>query len=277
MPSFLIETGPRSRLRCGSAVPEQSASSAAAVRGARWACRNIKTRRYDVRKEALVVVALATGLAVIAGGGVAIASHVAEVDPATVPTGFLAAHNRVEEVPVWAFARAAAASGAEVTVQHIRPNPNQPIPWHTHPGPVFVLIERGAFTYEYAQGDRCIRTTYGASTGFVDPGFGNTHQATAGPRRSRDLCPIVAAPRKRKSPHPDGCGPGLHVLNVTPRRACFFATDLEESRLRSWLSSLDLCRAIRALPSGLTSLPEVAVRRWSRAAGRAIGPVARLV
>jgi hypothetical protein len=136
---------------------------------------------FDVHKRALVVTAFATGLAVIAGGGVAIASHVTEVDPATVPTGFLAAHNRVEEVPVSAFARAAASSGAEVTVQHIRLAPNQPIPWHTHPGPVFVLIERGAFTYEYAQGSKCIRTTYGASTGFVDPGFGNTHQATAGP------------------------------------------------------------------------------------------------
>ena len=33
------------------------------------------------------------------GRGTAIASHVTEVDPATVPVGFLAAHNRVAEVP----------------------------------------------------------------------------------------------------------------------------------------------------------------------------------
>ena len=134
-----------------------------------------------MRKQILVIAALVTGLAAVAGGGIAIASHVTEVDPAAVPVGFLAAHNRVAEVPVSAFARAAAADGAEVTVQHIRLAPNQAIPWHTHPGPVFVLIERGAFTYEYAQGSQCLRTTYEAGTGFVDPGFGKTHQATAGP------------------------------------------------------------------------------------------------
>ncbi|HEX4747185.1 MAG TPA: hypothetical protein VFU99_09920 [Gaiellaceae bacterium] len=147
-----------------------------------------------MRKQALAVVAFATGLAVVAGGGVAIASHVAEVDPAAVPPGFLAAHNRVEEVPVSAFARAAAASGAEITVQHIRLNANQPIPWHTHPGPVFVLIERGAFTYEHAQGSTCIRTTYGENTGFVDPGFGHTHQATAGPNGAEIYAVYVLPP-----------------------------------------------------------------------------------
>jgi hypothetical protein len=132
-------------------------------------------------RKYVVVAALVTGLAALGGGAIALASHVTEVDPAAVPVGFLAAHNRVGEVPVSAFARAAAADGAEVTVQHIRLAPNQAIPWHTHPGPVFVLIERGAFTYEYAQGSKCIRTTYEANTGFVDAGFGETHQATAGP------------------------------------------------------------------------------------------------
>ena len=134
-----------------------------------------------MRKQTLAIAAFATGLAAVMGGGIAIASHVTEVDPATVPVGFLAAHNRVADVPVSAFARAAAADGAEVTVQHIRLAPNQAIPWHTHPGPVFVLIERGSFTYEAAQGSKCVRTTYEANTGFVDPGFGKTHQATAGP------------------------------------------------------------------------------------------------
>jgi quercetin dioxygenase-like cupin family protein len=134
-----------------------------------------------MRKHILVIAALVTGIAAVAGGGIAIASHVTEVDPAAVPVGFLAAHNRVADVPVSAFARAAAADGAEVTVQHIRLVPNQPIPWHTHPGPGIALIERGSFTYEAAQGSKCVRTTYEAGEGFVDPGFGNVHQATAGP------------------------------------------------------------------------------------------------
>ncbi len=134
-----------------------------------------------MRKHILAVAAFVAGVAALAGGGIAIASHVSEVDPATVPPGFLAAHNRVGDVPISAFARAAAADGAEVTVQHIRLGPNQRIPWHTHPGPVFVLVERGAFTYERAQGSNCLQTTYQAGTGFVDPGFGKIHQANAGP------------------------------------------------------------------------------------------------
>jgi hypothetical protein len=149
--------------------------------------------------------------AAVAGGGVALAAHVTEVDPATVATGFLAAHNRVADAPVGPFARAMAADGAEVTVQHIRLAPNQPIPWHTHPGPVFVLIERGAFTYEYAQGSNCLSTTYTASQGFVDPGFGNVHQATAGPDGAEIYAVYVLPP-----------GSENHLIPITgdPPSAC---------------------------------------------------------
>jgi len=81
------------------------------------------------------LILVAATMAAVMGGGMALASHLTEVDPATVPPGFLTAHNRVGDVPVSAFARAAAADGAEVTVQHIRLIANQAIPWHTHPGP----------------------------------------------------------------------------------------------------------------------------------------------
>jgi quercetin dioxygenase-like cupin family protein len=132
-----------------------------------------------MRKELLLIMlAAALGLG---GAAVAVAGHVTSVDPAGVPVGFLAAHNRIADVPLSALARAASADGAEVTVQHIRLTPNQPIPWHTHPGPVLVLVERGSFTYEYARGRKCVATTYTAGEGFVDPGFGKVHQASAGP------------------------------------------------------------------------------------------------
>ena len=158
-----------------------------------------------MRKQLLIF-----GLAAaVGGGGVALAAHVTEVDPAAVPTGFLAAHNRVADVPLSPFARAAAADGAELTVQHIRLVPNQPIPWHTHPGPVFVLIERGAFTYEYPQGSRCLRTTYTAGQGFVDPGFGNVHQATAGPEGAEIYAVYVLPP-----------GSQNHLIPTDPAPAC---------------------------------------------------------
>ena len=154
----------------------------------------------------LVFAAIAT---LVTGGGVALASHVTEVDPATVPAGFLSAHNRVADVPLSAFTRAAAADGAEVTIQHIRLVANQPIPWHTHPGPVFVLIERGAFTYEFAQGGKCVTTTYTENEGFVDPGFGNVHQATAGPNGAEIYGVFVLPP-----------GSANQTIPTAPAEAC---------------------------------------------------------
>jgi quercetin dioxygenase-like cupin family protein len=162
-------------------------------------------RDVHMRKQLTIVVLLAA----LALGGVAVAAHVATVDPAAVPVGFLTAHNRVAEVPISAFARAAAADGAEVTVQHIRLVPNQPIPWHTHPGPVFVLIERGAFTYEHAKGGNCVATTYTAGQGFVDRGFGKVHQATAGPDGA-EIYAVYALPP----------GSQNHLIPTAPAPAC---------------------------------------------------------
>lgn len=156
-------------------------------------------------KRLLIAVTVVT----LASGGVAVAGHVTTVDPATVPVGFLATHNRVAEVPISAFARAAAADGAELTVQHIRLVPNQAIPWHTHPGPVFVLIEHGAFTYEHARGSKCESVTYEAGQGFVDPGFGSVHQATAGPAGAEIYAVYVLPP-----------GSHHHLIRTDPAPAC---------------------------------------------------------
>lgn len=153
---------------------------------------------------------LVTGTIVLAvSGGVAVAGHVTTLDPATVPAGFLTAHNRVGDVPISALARAAGSDGAELTVQHIRLVPNQPIPWHTHPGPVFVLIERGSFTYQFAQGSNCVSTTYEAGQGFVDPGFGKVHQATAGPNGAEIYAVYVLPP-----------GSHNHLIRTDPAPAC---------------------------------------------------------
>ncbi len=57
-----------------------------------------------MRAMRLLTVMLAA--AAVGGAGVALAGHVTQVDPATVPTGFLAAHNRIDAVGVNALARA---------------------------------------------------------------------------------------------------------------------------------------------------------------------------
>jgi len=116
----------------------------------------------------------------LAAAGAAIASHVTQVDPTTVPTGFLAAHNRIDDVPVSALARAVNPNGTDVFVQHVRLGANAPTGWHTHPGPALVTVVTGSLTYEDAEAKTCNRITYAAGEGFADRGFGHVHRAVAG-------------------------------------------------------------------------------------------------
>jgi quercetin dioxygenase-like cupin family protein len=132
--------------------------------------KGVNTMRYKWISALVAISALA-------GAGAAVASHVTEVDPATVPTGFLAAHNAIEKVPVSALARAVKPNGADVFIQHVRLGANAATGWHTHPGPAFVTIVKGELTYE----DACSRVLYAPGRGFVDRGFGHVHRAIAGP------------------------------------------------------------------------------------------------
>ena len=62
----------------------------------------------------------------------------------------------------------------DAAVQHIVLNPGEGPNWHTHAGPVTVIIKSGSFTLV---DDHCAETTYGAGQVFVDQGFGNVHRA----------------------------------------------------------------------------------------------------
>jgi hypothetical protein len=86
------------------------------------------------------------GVATVCSAGVALASHVPQVDPATVPPGFLATHNKVEGIRISSLARAVKHGKADVFIQHARFVANQDTGWHTHPGPVFVEAVKGSLT-----------------------------------------------------------------------------------------------------------------------------------
>jgi hypothetical protein len=116
----------------------------------------------------------------LAFAGAALANHVTQVDPATVPTGFLAAHNSIRDVPVAALARAVTPDGTDAFIQHVRLGSNGATGWHTHPGPAIVTVVGGSVTYEDAEAHSCVEATYGAGEGFVDRGFGHVHRAIAG-------------------------------------------------------------------------------------------------
>ena len=123
----------------------------------------------------------AIGVVCATSAGIALADHVTQVDPTTVPPGFLATHNQISDIPNRAFVRIAERERIQVFVQHVVVGPNEALPWHTHPGPVVVTVVAGALTYEDARRGECRQRTYEAGTGFVDRGFGHVHRALGGP------------------------------------------------------------------------------------------------
>ena len=63
----------------------------------------------------------------------------------------------------------------DAAVQRIVMQPGEGPNWHTHAGPVTVIIKSGSFTV--VDGDDCSSTTYTAGQVFVDEGFGHVHRA----------------------------------------------------------------------------------------------------
>ena len=64
---------------------------------------------------------------------------------------------------------------SNIVTTRVRVQPGAQIPWHTHPGPVFVTIAQGKLTYISSEG--CSSRRYPAGTAFVDPGHGHVHTA----------------------------------------------------------------------------------------------------
>jgi quercetin dioxygenase-like cupin family protein len=70
-----------------------------------------------------------------------------------------------------------APSAGEIVVQEITIGPGGTTGWHSHPGPVVVVVKAGTLTYVRPAGGECIATPYSAGTAFVDPGQGHAHTA----------------------------------------------------------------------------------------------------
>jgi quercetin dioxygenase-like cupin family protein len=70
-----------------------------------------------------------------------------------------------------------ALDAGEVVVQEVTIGPGGTTGWHSHPGPVVVVVKQGTLTYVRADGGVCSSTPYSAGTAFVDPGQGHAHTA----------------------------------------------------------------------------------------------------
>ena len=105
---------------------------------------------------------------------------IVQVDPATVPSGFLVAGSSVQtplKVKVAGGSEHVLRDGADVYVQHASIPPGGSTGWHSHAGPVFVMMVRGALTLYEGDDETCTGTSYSAGSGFVDQGFGHVHIA----------------------------------------------------------------------------------------------------
>jgi len=65
---------------------------------------------------------------------------------------------------------------SDARVVHFKVVPGGFFGWHTHPGPVFVMVTAGTLTY-YDSHDLTNGVEYAAGTGFVDQGGGHVHDA----------------------------------------------------------------------------------------------------
>lgn len=109
-----------------------------------------------------------------------ILAAIVQVDPSTVPQGFLVAasdvatpmHLKIANGPERIY-----SDGSQVYVQHAAIAPGGSTGWHTHAGPVIVTIVRGALTLYDGDDRTCTGETFAAGSGFADEGFGHVHIA----------------------------------------------------------------------------------------------------
>jgi hypothetical protein len=148
-------------------------------------------------------------IAIVAGTGVVAAAHVAQVDPATVPVGFLASHNSIGNFNENALHRWVNQDKGDISIQHFQVGPNVALPWHSHPGPVIVTVVAGELTYQDAPGGVCRNRTFEAGKGFTDRGFGYVHRAIAGPEGAHFYA-VYLMP----------AGATTHVIEAAPLEAC---------------------------------------------------------
>jgi hypothetical protein len=155
-----------------------------------------------VRRVAL----LAAVVSVCFVGG-AIAAH-EQVDPATVPTGFLTAHSTVNNVPVASIERALRSGRTDVFIEHQRLNASQSSGFVTTPGPVFYVVQKGTVTFQDSAGGDCRSKLLSANQG-VAARQRRAHRLTAG-SQGADVYAVYLLPR-RTGPHrtatgtPAGC------------------------------------------------------------------------
>ena len=152
-------------------------------------------------------VALVVGVVAVCGTGVAVAAH-QQVDPATVPTGFLTAHSAVNNVPASVIADALESGRTDVFIEHGRLAARETRGFRTSPGPVFVIVQKGSLSYRDAARGQCRSKGLVPNQGVTVP-TGRAHQLVAG-GAGADFYAVYLLPRRT----------GPHFKEATPPPGC---------------------------------------------------------
>jgi len=138
----------------------------------------VSTRRWRGLKVRALVVPLAL-ITALAAAATAYAT-LPQVDPSTVPTGFLVANSQVStplNIKVDGGPDHVLHDGAEVFMRHVVFAAGASTHWHTHLGPVVVTVVSGSLTLYDGDDKTCTGVTVVAGQGFIDQGFGHIHLA----------------------------------------------------------------------------------------------------
>lgn len=117
----------------------------------------------------LAAVASASAALLTPGGGISALVHVRAsfVDPTDIKFKIGDGKQEVIHVP----------DARETVVQQITIGPGGQTGWHSHPGPVVILIKAGKMSFYDADDPTCTVRTYAAGQAFVDSGQGHVHIA----------------------------------------------------------------------------------------------------
>ena len=135
----------------------------------------IRAKRITSRTGVFVSVGLATVVTALVGtalatpgAGIVSATVVASasfVDPVDMKLKTKGEHHKVLHAP----------DAQETVIQQVIIAPGGSTGWHSHPGPVVVLIKAGQLSFFSSEDPSCTATIYSAGQAFIDPGQGHVH------------------------------------------------------------------------------------------------------
>jgi quercetin dioxygenase-like cupin family protein len=100
-----------------------------------------------------------------------------------------------------------AHDASQVAFQEFCFEPGGSTGWHSHPGPVVVLVRSGALTYYRGSGP-CVGRVYRAGTAFVDSGDGRAHIARNESDVTTETSVVYFGGPEGGSPRTDELSPG---------------------------------------------------------------------